>query len=350
MTHFLASPFTTKIVENGIHLPHHFDLPKRPRRNRKSAAIRSMLQETRLHPSQLVAPLFIVDGSGQRQPIATMPGVYRLSIDLAIDEAAELYRLGIRAVDLFAYVPEELKDRFGSEAIRQGNLLQRAITALKQVLPEMCLMVDIALDPYTDHGHDGILNEKGEIENDSTLEILGTMSLLAAEAGTDVIAPSDMMDGRVAFIRRTLDRGGYQDVSILSYAVKFASTFYGPFRQALDSAPKSGDKKTYQLNPGNSREAMLECFLDEAEAADMLLIKPALPYLDIVAKVRAETLLPLGAYHVSGEYAMLMAAAERGWINGDRALEESLLCIRRAGADFIFTYGAKRMAELLNKE
>ena len=323
------------------------DLPIRLRRNRKSNAIRSMLQETRLHPSQLIAPCFIVDGKNQMQVIPSMPGIYRLSIDLLIKEVESLYKLGIRAIDLFAYNSSDKKDRFGSEAIRPGNLLQQSLRALKKEIPEMCLMVDIALDPYTDHGHDGLLNDKGEIVNDSTVQILAKMSLLAAEAGADVIAPSDMMDGRIGFIREALDHNGFSDVSILSYAVKFVSAFYSPFRDALNSAPKIGDKKSYQVNPGNCREALRECALDEAEGADMLLIKPALPYLDIVAKVRERTDLPIGAYHVSGEYAMLMAAAERGWIDGDRALEECLLSIKRAGADFIFTYGAKRMAERL---
>lgn len=343
------NPYTTKSVENSLHAPFSFDLPLRLRRNRKSAAIRAMLQETHLLPCQLIAPLFIVEGHQQMQEIPSMPEVYRISIDRLLQEAEELYDLGVRAVDLFAYVPNSKKDRHGSEAIRSGNLLQNAISTLKRELPEMCVMVDIALDPYTDHGHDGIMNDKNEIENDSTLEILGKMSVLAAEAGADVVAPSDMMDGRIAYIRRVLDRKGYNDVSILSYAVKFVSAFYGPFRSALDSAPKVGDKKTYQVNPGNSREALLECVLDESEGADMLLIKPALPYLDIIAKVKQQTRLPLGAYHVSGEYAMLMAAAANGWINRDRALAESLLSIKRAGADFILTYGAKHMAKLLSE-
>ena len=326
-----------------------FDLPQRLRRNRKSAAIRSMLQESHLHASQLIAPLFVVEGQQQMQPIPSMPEVYRFSIDLLLKEVEELYRLGIRAIDLFAYVPEERKDPYGSEAIRTGNLLHKAIVAVKRALPEICVMADIALDPYTDHGHDGVLNDKFEIDNDPSVEMLGKMSLLAAEAGADVVAPSDMMDGRVGYIRQTLDRGGYQNVNILSYAAKYASAFYGPFRQALDSAPKTGDKRSYQIDPGNSREALLECSLDEAEGADMLLIKPALPYLDIIARVKQQTLLPLGAYHVSGEYSMLMAAAANGWLDRDRALSESLLSIKRAGADFILTYGAKHMAKLLAK-
>lgn len=322
-------------------------LTKRPRRNRKSAAIRDMLQETRLHPSHLVAPLFVVDGTNQRQLIPSMPGIYRLSIDLILREVAALYELGIRAIDLFAFVPAELKDRWGSEALRPGNLLTEVIRAIKARIPEMCIMVDIALDPYTDHGHDGIVSDQGEILNDASVEALGKMSLLAADAGADVVAPSDMMDGRIAYIREILDDAGFTQVSILSYAVKFVSAFYGPFRDALQSAPRFGDKKTYQVNPGNRREALLECLLDDDEGADMLLIKPALPYLDVIAEARQQTHLPLGAYHVSGEYAMIMAAAQNGWIDGERAMMEALLSIKRAGADFILTYAAKMIAEKL---
>lgn len=325
-------------------------LTQRPRRNRKSAAIRDMLQENRLHPSQLIAPLFIVEGQHQRQPIASLPGVERLSIDLLLREVTALYQLGIRAIDLFAYVPQERKDRWGSEALRPGNLLTQAIQVVKREIPEMCLMVDIALDPYTDHGHDGVVSDSGEILNDASVEALGKMSLLAAEAGADVIAPSDMMDGRVAYIREILDDAGFNQVSIMSYAVKFVSAFYGPFRDALQSAPRFGDKKTYQVNIANSREALLECLLDEEEGADMLLIKPALPYLDVIAKARQQTQLPIGAYHVSGEYAMVMAAAQNGWIKGPQAMMESLMCIKRAGADFILTYAAKMAAEQIRSE
>lgn len=326
------------------------DLSRRPRRNRKSAAVRSLLQETRLHPSNFIAPLFILEGHAQKQAIASMPGIHRLSIDLIIKEAIELYKLGIRAVDLFAFVPAEKKDRWGTEALRAGNVLEQTLKALKREIPEMCLMVDIALDPYTDHGHDGLVSDNGEILNDSTLEVLGKMSLLAAEAGADVVAPSDMMDGRVAYIRQVLDKEGFDRVSILSYAVKFTTAFYGPFRDALQSAPRFGDKKTYQINPANCREALLECLLDENEGADMLLIKPALPYLDVISKARDQTLLPIGAYQVSGEYAMIMAAGQNGWINAERAMAECLTSIKRAGADFIFTYAARPMAELYAKQ
>ncbi len=323
------------------------ELMQRPRRNRRTPAIRSLTQETRLHSSQLIAPYFVVEGEGEKQPIASLPGVYRLSIDLLVPDVIEAYALGIRAIDLFPLVPHERKDRYGSEALRQGNLIHRAILALKKEIPEMCVMVDIALDPYTDHGHDGYVDDCGNIINDSTVAELAKMSVLCAEAGADIIAPSDMMDGRVATIRRALDAAGHDQVGILSYAVKFASAFYGPFRDALQSAPKFGDKKTYQMNPANRREAILESLLDEAEGADMLLIKPALPYLDVIMEVKQRTLLPLGAYHVSGEYAMVMAAAQNGWIDADKALYESLISIRRAGADFIFTYAAKRISKYL---
>lgn len=326
-----------------------FTLIRRPSRNRKSPAIRALIQETHLHPSQLIAPLFVLEGHGRQETIHSMPHVYRYSIDLLVKEVEELYHLGIRAVDLFPFIPLEKKDFQGNEAWRENNLIVQAVQALKKALPEMCVMVDVALDPYTTHGHDGIIDDSGKILNDPTLEALARMSLLAAEAGADVIAPSDMMDGRVAYIRRELDQQGFQDVNILSYAAKFASSFYGPFRDALQSAPKFGDKKAYQLNPANRREALLECLLDHSEGADMLLIKPALPYLDVIAEVKAAIPLPLGAYHVSGEYAMVLAAAEKGWIDGDRAMEECLLSIKRAGADFIFTYAAKWMAKRLKK-
>lgn len=320
-------------------------LQRRPRRNRQTAAIRGLVQETHLHPSQLVVPLFIVEGKSQQQSISSMPGIFRYSLDLLLKEIQTLYQLGIRAVDLFCYVPAEKKDEHGSEAIKSDNLLQQAIRLIKQEFPDMCLMVDIALDPFTTHGHDGVLNGQGIVDNDATLLVLGQMSVLAAEAGADIVAPSDMMDGRVAYIRAVLDQAGFTSVGILSYAAKYASAFYGPFREALNSAPRFGDKKGYQLNPANSREAILECQLDEWEGADMLLIKPALPYLDIIAKVREVTTLPLGAYHVSGEYAMVMAAAQNGWIDAKRVFEECLISIKRAGADFILTYAAKQVAE-----
>ena len=326
------------------------DIVRRPRRNRKSAAIRALTQETHLHSSNLVSPIFVIEGQNRREEIKSMPGVYRLSLNLLIKEAKELFELGVQAIDLFIYTSPEKKDRYGTEALRSGSLLQQAIKALKKEVPEMCVMVDIALDPYTDHGHDGIVDNDGNIVNDLTIQALAKMSLIAAEAGADVVAPSDMMDGRVGYIRRALDQQGFTQVSILSYAAKYASALYGPFRDALNSAPKFGDKKNYQMNPANIREALLECSLDEWEGADMLLIKPALPYLDVIAKVRDQTELPIAAYHVSGEYAMVMAAAQNGWIDGNKVMLESLLCIKRAGASFILTYAAKSVAKLLKLE
>ena len=325
-------------------------LNRRPRRNRQTAAIRGLVQETHLHPSQLVAPLFTVEGTSQQQAIVSMPGVYRLSLDNLLKEVWALHHLGIRAVDLFCYIPNEKKDAQGSEAVKQGNHLQQSIRLLKQEFPDICLMVDIALDPFTTHGHDGVVNESGCIDNDATLHVLAQMSVLAAEAGADIVAPSDMMDGRVAYIRRALDIAGFSSVGILSYAAKYASAFYGPFREALNSAPKFGDKKGYQMNPANVREALMECHLDELEGADMLLIKPALPYLDVIAKIREATTLPIGAYHVSGEYAMVMAAAQNGWLDAKKIFSESLTAIKRAGADFILTYAAKQVAENLKNQ
>lgn len=321
------------------------ELARRMRRNRKSPAIRALVQETRLHPNQLIVPLFVLENATEPSPIASMPGIMRWPLNLLAKEAESLYALGIRAIDLFAVIDPNKKDARGSEALRENNLIAQAVKIIKNAIPEMCVMVDIALDPFTDHGHDGIVDHNGTIVNDETVDALAQMSIIAAQSGADVVAPSDMMDGRIAAIRRALDRAGFTDVNILSYAAKYASAFYGPFREALGSAPKFGDKKTYQLNPANSREALLECALDIQEGADMLLIKPALPYLDILSQVRAQTTLPVGAYHVSGEYSMVMAAAAHGWVDADKVFAESLLSIRRAGADFILTYAAKRLLE-----
>lgn len=338
--------------ETSFFLSSHLQqtLQRRPRRNRQTAAIRNLVQETHLHPSQFVAPLFVVEENSQQQMIVSMPGIFRYSLDLLVKEVMTLRQLGICAVDLFCYIPTEKKDAQGSEAVRQGNLLQQAVSLLKREIPEMCVMVDIALDPFTTHGHDGVINAQGMVDNDATLAVLGQMSVLAAEAGADIVAPSDMMDGRVAYIRTALDQAGFSSVGILSYAAKYASAFYGPFREALNSAPKFGDKKGYQMNPANVREALMECQLDELEGADLLLIKPGLPYLDVIAKVREITTLPLGAYHVSGEYAMVMAAAQQGWLDAKRIFEECLMAFKRAGADFILTYAAKQVAEMLKEK
>lgn len=323
------------------------DFIYRPRRNRQSAAIRGLVQETYLQPHQLIAPLFVVEGEKEKQPIDAMPAVFRFSNDQLLHEVENLLSVGIQTVDLFFRIAPAKKDAEASEAVRPDNLLQQTVRLLKKEFPSLCVMVDIALDPFTNHGHDGLVNRSGEIDNDSTLVVLGEMSLRAAEAGADFIAPSDMMDGRVGYLRKILNDNHFISVGILSYAAKYASAFYGPFRDALGSAPQFGDKKTYQMNPANVREAILECQMDEKEGADLLLIKPALPYLDVISKVKASTLLPLGAYHVSGEYAMVMAAAQKGWIDPDRIFLESLVSIKRAGADFILTYAAERVARLL---
>jgi len=317
-------------------------LVRRPRRNRQSPAIRDLVQETRLHPSDFVVPLFIVEGLEIQNEISAMPGVDQFSIDQVIDEIRKLFQMGIRAVDLFPIIPPKQKNAMGSEALREGNLIETAVTAIKEEVPDMCVMVDVALDPYTDHGHDGILDDEGLVDNDATLDILAEMSLLAAEAGADVIAPSDMMDGRVAHIRHHLDARGFSHVGIISYAAKYASSLYGPFRDTLKSCVGQGNKKTYQMNPANIREALLECTLDELEGADMLMVKPALTYLDVIAKIKENTNLPVAAYHVSGEYSMVMAAAEKGWCVADKVFEEQLTAIKRAGADMIFTYAARQ--------
>lgn len=322
-------------------------LPFRPRRCRRLGAIRDLIQETHLLASAFIAPLFIIEGENGSVPIASMPEVCRYTIDKALFEISEYVALGIKSVIIFCYTPEEKKDPVGSYAYKKGNLLQQAVFEIKKAFPDLCLFADIALDPFTDHGHDGLVSEEGEILNDETVELLAQMSLRAAEAGVDFVSPSDMMDGRVGYIRKALDDNGFCQVGIMSYAAKYASSLYGPFRDALDSSPQFGDKKGYQLNPANTREAVLECILDEQEGADILLVKPALTNLDIITKVRKATHLPIGAYQVSGEWSMIQAAAQNGWLNKERVLIETLTCIKRAGADFILTYGAKQAAKIL---
>ncbi len=323
-------------------------ITRRPRRNRSNESIRSLVCETHLAPEQLISPLFVKDSPGI-DPIKSMPDVYRFSIDALLKEVEELLNAGVRTINLFCFNEESKKDYFGTEATRACNLLQRSITAVKTRFPEVLVMADIALDPFTTHGHDGLIDPYGTVLNDPTLIALGQMSLRACEAGVDFISPSDMMDGRIGFIRKLIDSNGFATVGILSYCVKYTSALYGPFRDALESSPKIGDKKNYQLNPANSREALLECLLDEQEGADLLLIKPAITSLDIIAKLRSQTMLPIGAYQVSGEYSMIKAAAERGWIDGPRMMLESLTAIRRAGADFILTYAAKEAALALKR-
>lgn len=324
------------------HFPH-----RRLRRLREKPSLRELVAETRLLASDFVAPLFIVEGKNKREVIPSMPGVFRFSIDLLIEEVLDLQKLGIQAINLFPCISSQYKDPRGSIALHENALCAEAIRAVKAAVPDICIMADVALDPFTDHGHDGLIDESGRVLNDATLDILTELTLHYAAAGADVVAPSDMMDGRVAVLRKALDSEGYSSVAILSYAAKYASAFYGPFRHALASAPRIGDKKGYQMNPANWREGILECLQDEAEGADMLMVKPALPYLDVIAKLRERTLLPIAAFHVSGEYAMIKAAGERGWMDAERALEESLISIKRAGADLILTWAARWMAERL---
>ncbi len=309
-----------------------------------------MIRETPLAASDLIRPYFVLDGKGRREPIASMPGIDRLSIDLVIDDARELHAMGVPAIILFPYVEGRHKDARGSEACNPNGTLPTAVRAIKEALPELCVIADIALDPYTTHGHDGLLNERGEVLNDPTVEILAEWAVMLAAAGVDMVAPSDMMDGRVGAIRRALDLEEQRQVSIMAYSAKYASAFYGPFRDALHSAPQFGDKKTYQMDPANAREAIRECLLDEEEGADFLMVKPAMPYLDIITRVREQTTLPIAAYQVSGEYAMIQAAAQNGWLDGDRALFEAVLGIKRAGADMILTYGARKIVELLQAQ
>ncbi len=317
---------------------------QRPRRNRKSEVIRQMVQETHVSAANLIFPLFIVEGNNQKTEVASMPGIFRYSIDNLLREVESCMKLGLNSFDLFPNISEELKDKYATESHREEGLYLRAIREVKNNFPEACVVTDVAMDPYSSDGHDGIV-ENGEILNDETLEVLGRMALAQAYAGADIIAPSDMMDGRVGHIRRTLDDAGFKHVSIMSYSAKYASAFYGPFRDALNSAPKFGDKKTYQMNPANQREALIESRLDEAEGADFLMVKPALAYLDVIKLIKDNTELPVAAYNVSGEYAMLKAAVQKGWLNEQRAVTEVLTGIRRAGATAILTYHAKEVLE-----
>ena len=304
------------------------------------------MRETHLGPEHLVLPLFVQEGQGVATPIASMPGHARLTVDLLVEKAHEAFALGVPAVEVFPRIPEEQKDARATESTNAAGLVPRAVRALKQALPELTVITDVALDPYSSDGHDGVVID-GRIDNDASLPILAAMAVAQARAGADVVAPSDMMDGRIAAVRRALDEAGFSDVLVCSYCCKYASAFYGPFRDALDSAPRAGDKKTYQLDPANYRECAREVALDEAEGADWLMVKPGLPYADVIRFVRDTSSLPVAVYHVSGEYAMLKAAAERGWLDYDRCLLESLMCLRRAGADIIFTYGALEAAKLL---
>jgi len=321
-------------------------LESRPRRLRRSAAIRDLVQENHLRPTDFIAPLFIVEGSDVRDPILSMPGIDRMSLDVILNEVKDLYALGIRAVLLFTKVPDELKDNSGTEALNPDGLMQRSIRAIKSAVPDMIVMTDVALDPFSSYGHDGIVRD-GQIVNDETVEILAQMSVSHAEAGADFVAPSDMMDGRIGAIRFALEDAGFPDVGILAYSAKYASCFYGPFRDALDSAPGFGDKKSYQMNPANIIEAIREVELDVAEGADIVMVKPGMPYLDVVRAVADSVTIPVAVYQVSGEYAMIKAASANGWLNEDKAILETLLGFKRAGADLIATYFAKDAAKLL---
>ena len=326
------------------------DLVQRPRRNRKAEWTRRLVRENVLTTNDLIWPLFLIEGSKARVPVAAMPGVERLSVDEAVRDAARAVELGIPALAFFPYTEASLKDETGSEAYNEANLVCRACRAIKKEFPQLGLVTDVALDPYTSHGHDGLM--KGEtIVNDESVEALVKQALTQARAGADVMAPSDMMDGRVAAIRDALDDEGFLDVQIMAYAAKYASAFYGPFRDAIGSkAALKGDKRTYQMDPANSDEALREVELDLEEGADMVMVKPGMPYLDIIRRVKDEFGAPTFAYQVSGEYAMLTAAAQNGWLDGDKAMMESLLAFKRAGADGVLTYFAPRAAEKLKAE
>ena len=328
------------------------DLIRRPRRNRQSAAIRALVRETRIHAEDLIQPLFVKDGHGGPEEIPSLPGMERLNVRNTLTEITRLAEVGIRAVALFPQIDPALKDARGKYAVSNKNWFFAAIKQIKTEIPDTLVIADVALDPYTDHGHDGVLDANtGDVANDETVHILTHYATQLAAAGTDIVAPSDMMDGRIGAIRDELDHEGYAQTAILAYAVKFASAYYGPFRDAVGSSTKKGaaplDKRTYQLDPANMREALLEARLDEDQGADILMVKPAGLYLDVINAVKAGTVLPVAAYQVSGEYAQIHAAANAGWLDLERARDEALLAIKRAGADIILTYFAKAVAQSL---
>jgi porphobilinogen synthase len=323
-------------------------MQKRPRRNRKSAIIRSMVEETKLGVENLIYPIFIEDGKGVKNEVKSLPNNYRWSLDTLLPEIESCVKLGINSFDIFPVIKEELKDKLASYSYASENFYLKAIHQIKKEFPDIMIMTDVAMDPYSSDGHDGIF-EGEKIINDRTLSILGKMSVAQAQAGADIIGPSDMMDGRVGFIRKELDKHSFEDVSIMSYTAKYASAFYNPFRDALDSAPKSGNKKTYQMNPANKREALIEAELDTMEGADMLMVKPAICYLDVIHLLKENFDLPITAYNVSGECAMVYAASQNGWLDYESAMTEMLLSIRRAGADGILTYFAKDFAKFQKK-
>ncbi len=319
---------------------------RRKRRLRKSAALRDLVQETHLHPYDFIVPLFVVEGKSVKEEIPSMPNIYRMSLDEIQKEVGLLWKMGLKGVLVFVKVEDRLKDNAGTEALNADGLMQRAIQSIKATVPEMVVFSDVALDPYSSFGHDGIV-EDNTIVNDATVDVLAQMALSHAQAGADVVAPSDMMDGRVLHIRKALENSGFLDTCIMSYAAKYASSFYGPFRDALDSAPGFGDKKTYQMNPANRKEAMDEVLLDIEEGADLVMVKPGLAYLDILRDLHDTTNVPLAVYQVSGEYAMLRAAAEKGWLDYEMVMMEQLLAFKRAGASIIASYSAKDAVALL---
>ena len=317
----------------------------RPRRLRATEGFRRMIRETRLSPDNLIPPLFVMEGTGVKNPIPSMPGQFQLSVDMLVKTARSAYDLGVPAVMLFG-LPES-KDPMGGGAYAGNGIVQRAVRAVKDALPDLMVVTDVCLCEYTDHGHCGVVNDRQMVENDPTLELLARTALSHAEAGADMVAPSDMMDGRVAEIRATLDESGFTHLPIMAYAAKYCSAYYGPFREAADSAPRFGDRRTYQMDPANAREAIREVSLDVEEGADIVMVKPALAYLDVICRVREEFDLPVAAYNVSGEYAMIKAAAEKGWLDGPKVMMETLTAIRRAGADMILTYFAMEAAAAL---
>jgi porphobilinogen synthase len=335
-------------LNKGINMQ-EFSLPltRRPRRNRKSKAVREMLSETKLSVSDFVYPVFIMDGNNKEEEIPSMPGITRKTIDVLLSELEEVVKLGILAIAPFPAIAEELKDSKATLSYAEDGLVQRAIRQIKEKFPQLLVMTDVALDPFNAEGHDGIVSATGEILNDETVEVLCKMAVSHGKAGADFVCPSDMMDGRIGAIREALDGAGLENTSIMAYSAKYASAFYGPFRDALGSAPKAGDKKTYQMDPANVREAMLEVSLDIEEGADAVMVKPALPYLDVLSKVADTFDIPVSAYQVSGEYAMIVAAAQNGWLDRKAVVLESLLSIKRAGARFIWTYFAKEAAMYL---
>ncbi|MCW9707065.1 porphobilinogen synthase [Fodinibius salsisoli] len=321
----------------------------RGRRLRTTKALRAMVAEHNLKPADFIAPVFVMEGKNEKVEIPSMPDYYRYTLDLLLDEVDELQQAGIQSVLVFAKVPDEKKDNKGTEALNPEGLMQRAVGSIKEQFPEMLVMTDIAMDPYSSYGHDGIV-EDGEILNDASVEVLSKVAVSHAEAGADMVAPSDMMDGRIGAMREALDEAEFTHTGIMAYSAKYASSYYGPFRDALDSAPGFGDKKTYQMDPANVQEAIKEAKLDEQEGADIVMVKPGLPYMDVIRAVKENVSVPVSVYNVSGEYAMLKAAAEKGWLDEEEVMLETLIGFKRAGADLIATYFAKQASKLLNRK